>query len=67
MKFDSRINKSPDLFLSDPVVRNLASETEGHQVLALLPYLRLAKSRFAQRDCTGCFLVEKCWFLFCQC
>lgn len=32
MKFDSRLNKSLDLLLSDLVVWNLASETEGHRV-----------------------------------
>lgn len=34
MKFDSRLNMCLDLFLTDLVVWNLASETEGHRVIA---------------------------------
>lgn len=33
MKFDSRLNISLDLLLSDLVVWNLASETGGHPVI----------------------------------
>lgn len=34
MKFDSRLNMGLDLVLTDLVVWNVASETEGHRVIA---------------------------------